>query len=166
MKYCPVIQKQFKMPVVLHCTAFTVGAGETMLAEMLKEFEPALPASIKLAYLPSYGMVRLRLTTIAANYEAGEKEIEPYFEKLQELVKEYLVTNKDEGLEKVVGDILKQKAKTMCTAESCTGGYIAHRITSVPGSSAYFIGSIISYANSVKKIYYMYHLTLCQQKEP
>lgn len=146
-----VIQKQFKMPVILHCTAFTVGAGETMLAEMLKEFEPALPASIKLAYLPSYGMVRLRLTTIAANYEAGEKEIEPYFEKLQELVKEYLVTNKDEGLEKVVGDILKQKAKTMCTAESCTGGYIAHRITSVPGSSAYFIGSIISYANSVKE---------------
>ena len=147
----PVIKNQFKMPAVLHRTAFTVGAGETMLAEMLKEFEPALPASIKLAYLPSYGMVKLRLTTIAVTNEAGEKEIEPYFEKLQELVMEYLVTNKDEGLENVVGDILKQKAKTMCTAESCTGGYIAHRITSVPGSSAYFLGSIISYANSVKE---------------
>ncbi|OPZ17783.1 MAG: Nicotinamide-nucleotide amidohydrolase PncC [Bacteroidetes bacterium ADurb.BinA245] len=147
----PVIQNQFKMPAILHRTAFTVGAGETMLAEMLKEFEPALPASIKLAYLPSYGMVKLRLTTIAVTNEAGEKEIEPYFEKLQELVMEYLVTNKDEGLENVVGDILKQKAKTMCTAESCTGGYIAHRITSVPGSSAYFLGSIISYANSVKE---------------
>ncbi len=147
----PVIQNQFKMPAILHRTAFTVGAGETMLAEMLKEFEPALPASIKLAYLPSYGMVKLRLTTIAVTNEAGEKEIEPYFEKLQELVMEYLVTNKDEGLENVVADILKQKAKTMCTAESCTGGYIAHRITSVPGSSAYFLGSIISYANSVKE---------------
>lgn len=147
----PVIKNQFKMPAVLHRAAITVGAGETMLAEMLKEFEPALPASIKLAYLPSYGMVKLRLTTIAVTNEAGEKEIEPYFEKLQELVMEYLVTNKDEGLENVVGDILKQKAKTMCTAESCTGGYIAHRITSVPGSSAYFLGSIISYANSVKE---------------
>ncbi|HRF25255.1 MAG TPA: CinA family nicotinamide mononucleotide deamidase-related protein [Chitinophagaceae bacterium] len=147
----PVIKNQFKMPAILHRTAFTVGAGETMLAEMLKEFEPALPASIKLAYLPSYGMVKLRLTTIAVTNEAGEKEIEPYFEKLQELVMEYLVTNKDEGFENVVADILKQKAKTMCTAESCTGGYIAHRITSVPGSSAYFLGSIISYANSVKE---------------
>ena len=147
----PIIKNSFEVPAILHRTAFTVGAGETMLAEMLKDFEPSLPSSIKLAYLPSYGIVKLRLTTIAATNEAGEKEMEPYFEKLQKLVKEYLVTNKDEGLEKVVGDILQSKSKTMGTAESCTGGYIAHRITSNPGSSAYFLGSIISYANSVKE---------------
>ena len=147
----PIIKNSFEVPAILHRTAFTVGAGETMLAEMLKDFEPSLPSSIKLAYLPSYGIVKLRLTTIAATNEAGEKEMEPYFEKLQKLVKEYLVTNKDEGLEKVVGDILQAKSKTMGTAESCTGGYIAHRITSNPGSSAYFLGSIISYANSVKE---------------
>lgn len=147
----PIIKNSFEVPAILHRTAFTVGAGETMLAEMLKDFEPSLPSSIKLAYLPSYGIVKLRLTTIAATNEAGEKEMEPYFEKLQKLVKEYLVTNKDEGLEKVVGDILQAKSKTMGTAESCTGGYIAHRITSIPGSSAYFLGSIISYANSVKE---------------
>ena len=147
----PIIKNSFEVPAILHRTAFTVGAGETMLAEMLKDFEPSLPSSIKLAYLPSYGIVKLRLTTIAATNEAGEKEMEPYFEKLQKLLKEYLVTNKDEGLEKVVGDILQAKSKTMGTAESCTGGYIAHRITSIPGSSAYFLGSIISYANSVKE---------------
>ncbi len=122
-----------------------------MIAELLKDFEPTLPEYIKLAYLPNYGMVKLRLTAKGNNKEEVEKKIQPYFEKLQELVKYILVTNEDEGLEVVVGKILKAKGKTMGTVESCTGGYIAHLITSVAGSSAYYKGSIISYANEVKE---------------
>lgn len=147
----PYLLKAFKMPAIVHRTAFTAGQGESMLANMLKDFEPTLPPHIKLAYLPNYGMVKLRLTAHGNDKEETEKEVQPYFEKLQEIVIEYLVTNEDEGLEVVIGKILKGKGKTMGTAESCTGGYIAHLITSIPGSSEYFNGSVVSYANSVKE---------------
>lgn len=147
----PRLLKEFDMPAIVHRTAFTAGLGESMIAELLKDFEPTLPEHIKLAYLPNYGMVKLRLTARGANKEATEKELLPYFGQLQELVSEYLVTNEDEGLEIVLGKILKAKDKTMGTAESCTGGNIAQLITSIPGSSAYFKGSIVSYANEVKE---------------
>lgn len=147
----PYLLSAFKMPGIVHKTAFTAGQGESMIAELLKDFEPSLPSHIKLAYLPNYGMVKLRLTSQGENKEEVEKELMPYFEKLQELVKDYLVTNEDEGLEIVIGKILKAKGKTMGTAESCTGGYIAHLITSVSGSSAYYKGSVISYANEIKE---------------
>ncbi len=147
----PYLLSAFKMPAIVHKTAFTAGQGESMIAELLKDFEPSLPSHIKLAYLPNYGMVKLRLTSRGENKEEVEKELMPYFEKLQELVKDYLVTNEDEGLEIVIGKILKAKGKTMGTAESCTGGYIAHLITSVSGSSAYYKGSVISYANEIKE---------------
>lgn len=147
----PRLLKEFDMPAIVHRTAFTAGLGESMIAELLKDFEPTLPEHIKLAYLPNYGMVKLRLTARGDNKEATEKELLPYFEQLQELVSEYLVTNEDEGLEIVLGKILKAKGKTMGTAESCTGGNIAQLITSIPGSSAYFKGSIVSYANEVKE---------------
>lgn len=147
----PYLLKAFEIPAIVHKTAFTAGQGESMLANMLKDFEPALPPHIKLAYLPNYGMVRLRLTAKGDKKEALEKEVQLYFEQLQELVKEYLVSNEDEGLEQVIGKILKARNKTLSTAESCTGGYIAHLITSIPGSSAYFKGSVVSYANEVKE---------------
>jgi nicotinamide-nucleotide amidase len=147
----PYLISSFSLPAIVHRTAFTFGQGESMLAELLKDFEPSLPPHIKLAYLPNYGMVKLRLTSQGNNKEEVEKELFPYFEKLQELVKDFLVTNKDEGLEVVVGRILKAKGKTMATAESCTGGYIAHLITSIAGSSSYYKGSVVSYANEVKE---------------
>ena len=147
----PRLLNEFKMPAIVHKTAFTAGIGESMLAELLKEFEPSLPPHIKLAYLPNYGMVKLRLTTIGNNKEEVEKELLPYFEKMMSIAKEYLVSDEDEGLEVVVGKILKAKGKTMGTAESCTGGYIAHLITSVPGSSAYFNGSVVSYSYEAKE---------------
>lgn len=147
----PRLLASFEMPAIVHRTAFTFGQGESMLAELLKDFEPSLPSHIKLAYLPNYGMVKLRLTSQGNNKEEVEKELLPHFEKLQELVKDFLVTDKDEGLEVVVGKLLKVKGKTMATAESCTGGYIAHLITSIAGSSAYYKGSIVSYANEVKE---------------
>jgi PncC family amidohydrolase len=147
----PRLMQEFELPAIVHQTAFTFGQGESLLAEMLKEFEPTLPSHIKLAYLPNYGMVKLRLTSQGDSKEEVEREMTPYFEKLQELVKEYLVSNKDEGLEVVIGHILKEKGKTMATAESCTGGYIAHLITSIAGSSAYYKGTLVSYANEVKE---------------
>lgn len=147
----PRLLNEFRMPAIVHKTVFTAGQGESVIAELLKDFEPALPEHIKLAYLPNYGMVKLRLTAKGNSKAEVETEMQPYFEKLQDLVKEYLVTNEDEGLEIVVGKILKAKNKTMGTAESCTGGYIAHLITSVAGSSAYYKGSVVSYDNTVKE---------------
>lgn len=147
----PRLLKEFELPAIVHKTAFTAGQGESMIADMLKEFETSLPPHIKLAYLPNYGMVKLRLTSLGDSQEEVEKELAPYFTRLQSLVKEYLVSDEDEGLEIVIGKILKANNKTMATAESCTGGYIAHLVTSVPGSSAYFKGSVVSYSNEVKE---------------
>ena len=147
----PRLKERFTMPAIVHLTAITFGQGESFISELLKDFEAALPSNIKLAYLPNYGMVKLRLTSTGEKKADVEKELVPWFEKLQQLVKEYLVSNEDEGLESVIGKILKAKNKTMATAESCTGGYIAHLITSVPGSSAYYKGSIVSYANDAKE---------------
>lgn len=147
----PRLLKEFEMPVILHRTAFTSGQGESMIAEHIKDFESALPAHIRLAYLPGYGMVKLRLTATGDKKEKLAEELNDQFEQLKTLVKDWLVTDTDEGLEVVVGKILKQKGKTMGTAESCTGGYIAHLITSVAGSSAYYNGSVVSYADDVKK---------------
>lgn len=146
----PKILESFQLPVIVHKTAFTAGQGESMIAEILQDFENSLPGNIKLAYLPNYGMVKLRLTARGQNKAALEKQVTPYFESLLRLVSEFLVTNEDENLETVIGKLLKERQQTMGTAESCTGGYIAHLITSVPGSSAYFNGSVVSYANTVK----------------
>ena len=145
------LKSRFELPVIVHKTLLTAGIGESMLAEQIKDFESALPSNIKLAYLPNYGMVRLRLTT--SGYEKGiiEREIETQFETLKFLAKEYLVTDEDEPMEKVIGKLLSARNETMSTAESCTGGYIAHLITSIPGSSKYFKGSVVSYDNEVKE---------------
>jgi nicotinamide-nucleotide amidase len=157
----PVILQEFKMPVIVHRTAFTFGQGESMIAESLKDFEAALPAHIKLAYLPNYGMVKLRLTSRGNTKEEVEKEITPLFEQLQVLVKDFLVANEDVGMETVIGKLLKERGKTMGTAESCTGGYIAHLITSQRGSSEYYKGSVVSYANAVKEnVLHVSHQTL------
>jgi nicotinamide-nucleotide amidase len=145
-----LLQQQFKFPFIIHRTLLTAGVGESFLAEMIKDFEEALPKEIKLAYLPNYGMVRLRLTATSFNTNA-ENEINSRFEILQQLVKEYLVTNEDAPMEKVVAQLLLQKNKTIGTAESCTGGYISHLITSMAGSSAYYKGSVIAYAYDAKE---------------
>ena len=147
----PRLKKEFLMPAIVHRTVFTAGQGESYIAELLQDFEASLPSSIKLAYLPNYGMVKLRLTSMGKDKKQVEEELEPFFEKLKVLVSGFLVTDRDEGLEVVIGKMLQAQNKTMATAESCTGGYIAHLITSIPGSSAYYKGSIISYANDAKE---------------
>lgn len=147
----PELGKQFELPVIIHKTLLTAGVGESFLAELIKDFEEALPAHIKLAYLPNYGMVRLRLTTSGFNKPEIEQEISLHFNQMQTLVKDHLVTNEDEPMEKVLGKMLQENNKTMCTAESCTGGYIAHLITSIPGSSAFYDGSVVSYSYGAKE---------------
>jgi nicotinamide-nucleotide amidase len=147
----PQLVKIFELPVILHRTLLTAGVGESFLADLIQDFEKTLPAHIKLAYLPNYGMVRLRLSTVGFNAGEIESEINKYFTQLQELVKEYMVTNLDETIENVVGKLLVQKNKTMCTAESCTGGYIAHLLTSIAGSSAFYDGSVVTYSYGAKE---------------
>ena len=147
----PLLQKEFSTVHITHRTLLTIGVGESFLAELIKDFEAALPTNIKLAYLPNYGMVRLRLSSSGNDQQKIDTEIDDQFTKLQSLVKEFLVTNEDEPLEKVVGKLLLTKGKTMCTAESCTGGYIAHLITALPGSSKFYDGSIVSYSYKAKE---------------
>ena len=147
----PALLKRFELPVIHHRTLLTAGIGESYLADRIQEFENALPAAIKLAYLPHYGMVRLRLSATGFDKEQVTREIDNQFEKLQGQLTDVLVTNKDEPLEKVVADLLLLQQKTIGTAESCTGGYIAQLFTAMPGSSHYYQGSVISYANALKK---------------
>jgi len=108
-KVIPLLQKKFKTDYILHKTLLTAGLGESFLSELIAPFENALPSSIKLAYLPNFGMVRLRLTGTGKDENALEKLMQTQFEKLQEAVKDYLVTNADEPMEMVVGNLLKQR---------------------------------------------------------
>ena len=147
----PELCRKFSFPHIAHRTLLTAGVGESFLAELLQGFEENLPAHIKLAYLPNYGMVRLRLSATGFIRNATEVQIDGLFENLQSLVKAYLVTNVDEPLEKTVGKLLIQKNRTVCTAESCTGGYIAHLLTAIPGSSKFYDGSVISYSYKAKE---------------
>jgi nicotinamide-nucleotide amidase len=147
----PLLKEKFELPVIVHRTMLTVGIGESALAEIIKDFEDALPTEIKLAYLPTYGMVRLRLSTTGFDKNLVEKNIDKYFDELKLLAKDYLVTDIDDAMQVVLGKLLKERNKTVSTAESCTGGYIAHLITSVPGSSKYYEGSIVSYSYNVKE---------------
>lgn len=144
----PLLIKEFSPGKISHRTLLTFGIGESMIADMIQDFEISLPQNIKLAYLPNYGMVRLRLT--AQGDETTDALVEEKFLVLQELVKEYMVTNTDEPMETVLGKLLLQQNKTISTAESCTGGLIAHMLTTMPGSSSFYMGSVVSYANKVK----------------
>ena len=146
----PRLTKTFSTPAILHKTLLTVGVGESMLAEKIKDWEEKLPAHVKLAYLPHYGMVRLRLTTTGENKNVLEKEIVSLFAELKTEVKEWLVIDEDLTMPQVVSKLLMERKQTVGTAESCTGGYIAHLLSRDPGSSNSFKGSIVSYDNQVK----------------
>ncbi len=144
------IQHTFKTPTIVHRTLLTAGIGESFLAEMIADFEMALPNHIKLAYLPNFGMVRLRLTGTSEDEKSLISNINELFAQLKIKVQEYLVTDKDESMEVVVGNLLKEKKQTVATAESCTGGYIGHLLSKHAGSSQFYTGGIISYDNRIK----------------
>ncbi len=147
----PALRRRFALPHIAHRTLLTAGIGESFLAEHIKTFEEALPPTIKLAYLPNYGMVRLRLTSRGEDLKTLDNELDQQFGTLRSLVTEWMVIDEDLSLQEAVGRLLVSKGKTLGTAESCTGGYIAHLITSIPGSSRYFKGSVVSYANEIKR---------------
>lgn len=147
----PMLKTKFGLPVILHKTILTQGIGESMLAERIEAWEDSLAAEgIKLAYLPAPSMVRLRLSSSGDNREKLQEAIDRKVSEVLPLISSYVYGYDDQQLEAVLGELLKAKKKTVSTAESCTGGMISHMITSVPGSSDYYTGSIISYANEVK----------------
>ena len=146
----PELRKRFTSQVVIHKNIMTYGIPEAILAELLTDFETTLPANIKLAYLPAYGIIKLRLTGTGKNPEEVSEQVDQQVKKLYTVIPGFIFAEDEESFETVIGNLLAQKNKTICTAESCTGGHIAHMITSVPGSSSYFKGSVVSYANIIK----------------
>ena len=146
----PQLQESLELPAVVHKTLLTSGIGESMIAEAIADFENNLPSNIKLAYLPAYGLVKLRLTCKTQNKTEANQQVQTYFDQLKVLVKDWMVADEDITLEEAVSKLLISKQRTVSTAESCTGGYIAHLITSKAGSSTIFNGSVVSYANEVK----------------
>jgi nicotinamide-nucleotide amidase len=150
-KVIPALKQYFSFSHITHRTLLTAGVGESFIADTIIDFENALPSHIKIAYLPNFGLVRMRLTSSGIDKITLEKELDEIFSQLQELLKEHLVSVQDERMEEVLGKLLNSRKETMCTAESCTGGYIAHIITSHPGSSSFYDGSIISYSYGAKE---------------
>jgi len=146
----PELSKRYTSQVIIHRNIMTYGTFEAKLAEILTGFESELPAAIKLAYLPASGVIKLRLTGTGSNHAEISKLINDQADKLYKIIPEFIYGENEESLEMVIGTLLKNQNKTLSVAESCTGGEISHLITSVPGCSAYFSGSVTAYANSVK----------------
>ncbi|MCU0472498.1 MAG: competence/damage-inducible protein A [Bacteroidales bacterium] len=146
----PELRKRFTSQVIIHRNIMTYGAPEARLAELLKGFEVSLPEETKLAYLPAAGIIKLRLTATGSDRKFLNGLINEQVSNLYKTIPDLIYAENEESFEIVIGKLLKEKGKTISTCESCTGGRIAEMITSVPGSSKYFKGSVIAYDNSVK----------------
>ncbi len=152
----PNLKAKYKLPAVFHKTVLTQGLGESFLAQMIEEWEDSLAKDeIKLAYLPSPGMVRLRLSIYGKNSETIQPKVEEAIVKLQAIIPDFIYGYEEfgkeaPGIENIIGELLLKDKKTISLAESCTGGYISHLITSVAGSSAYFNGTVVPYHNEFK----------------
>ena len=147
----PKLVAEYRRPYIIHKTIMTYGQGESLVAERIEDWENNLPEFIKLAYLPAPGKVRLRLSARGADEGLLRNSIEAEAAKLKDLIGDIIVGyDEDETIEVVLGRLLSQKNVTLAAAESCTGGKIAQTLTSVPGSSAYFKGSAVTYATRAK----------------
>jgi len=148
----PRIQEQFNLPFIIHKTVMTYGQGESVIAERIEDWANKLPDFIKLAYLPSFGRVRLRLSARGPKKQVLEDSLHTVLQELYLLLSD-IITGHESGvaIEEHIGNLLKDSKKTLCTAESVTGGKIASTIVSVPGSSAYFNGSIVAYSSKMKQ---------------
>ena len=133
---------------ILHKIVQVTGIAESSLAILLDEYEASMPSSLHLAYLPKDGIIRLRLSSYG---ELSESEMQHWFDRLKDLTKDYLLTDTDEPLEVIVGRLLQAKGATISTAESCTGGKLGVLLNKHPGSSAFYNGTVVSYATSVKE---------------
>lgn len=147
----PKLVHEYQRPYIIHKTILTYGQGESHVAERIEDWENQLPECIKLAYLPSPGRVRLRLTARGENKHQLEEAIALNLKSLDAIIHDIIVGfEEDDTIEVVLGRILKEKKQTIATAESCTGGKIAQLVASVPGASTYFKGSVVAYATEVK----------------
>jgi nicotinamide-nucleotide amidase len=146
----PKLAKVNNTLYILHKTILTHGVGESFLAQTIEAWEDNLPSNIKLAYLPQPGVVRLRLSAVGNNKSLLENQLNEEQVKLLHIISDLVFGFDNDSMEGVVGQLLRMSGKTLSTAESCTGGYIAHLITSIPGSSFYFKGSVVAYSNEVK----------------
>ncbi len=150
-KVLPKIQQQFKLPFIMHKTIMTFGQGESTIAERIADFEDNLPSYIKLAYLPSFGKVRLRLSAKGIDKAILEAELNQKVAEVYNLIPEIISGLDDNSsLEKSIGNLLVKRKQTICTAESLTGGKIASKMVAVQGASAYFKGSIVAYTAATK----------------
>src|SRR5690606_26276582 len=138
----PRIRQRFRLPIIAHQMVRTAGIGESFLAEKIAPWEQSLPPHIRLAYLPSEAGVKLRLTTFGEDAGKIEKDFAALRESILPLAGQYIFGFTDDPLEVVLGKLLLEKGLTLSAAESCTGGHVSHTITTVPGSSAYFLGSV------------------------
>ena len=143
----PKIQEQFVLPALYHKTILTYGLGESVIAARIADWEKNLPESIKLAYLPSLGRVRLRLSSKGAVLDTLKKQVDEQIEKVIPSIQDiYFGTEEDQSIEFLIADKLKRLGNTLSCAESCTGGAIATKFTSHPGASSFFLGSAVTYA--------------------
>ena len=146
----PELKKRFTSQIIIHRNIMTYGTPEARLAELLAGFERELPSGVALAYLPSSGVIKLRLTGTGNDNDTVSEMIGIQVRKLYTIIPEQIYGENEESLALIIGKLLKEKKKTVCTAESCTGGDISHMITSIPGSSGYYTGSVIAYDNRIK----------------
>lgn len=146
----PILLSHYKPSAIFHKTIITQGVGESFLSDMIEEFELALPKYIKLAYLPAANMLRLRLSARGEDQKTIKQELDNQVNKLMPLIKDYFIGFDEGDLSLILAKLLLEKGKTIATAESCTGGNIAHSITINAGSSEYFKGSVIAYSNEIK----------------
>ena len=147
----PIIKDSFQLPTIIHRTILTHGLGESAIAERIKLFEDNLPDFIKLAYLPSSGRVRLRLSGKHADGQMLEKTLEQLVNELKAYVSDVFVGLEEDGaLEEIIGKLLVDNNKTLAVAESCTGGRISERITKYPGASKFYNGGIVAYSTEIK----------------
>lgn len=146
----PLIKSTYNYKGVYYKTVLTQGRGESFVAEQIKDWEANLPSNVKVAYLPQYGNLKLRVTAYGKDREENMQIVEEEVSKLTELVSDIVYGYDEDTLELVLGIMLLSNELTISTAESCSGGAIATRITSVPNSSQYFKGSLVAYTNEVK----------------
>lgn len=145
------LQKEFKLPFIIHKTISTYGMGESMLADLIKDWENQLPKGIKLAYLPNFGKVRLRITAKGINLPVIINEVENQLKKLIPIIKDIYIGEDIDSIEEEVARYLTEKNLTLSVAESVTGGNIAKMITAIPGASHYFKGGVVVYTSKAKE---------------
>jgi nicotinamide-nucleotide amidase len=150
-KVIPKISKVFKTSIIYHKLIMTAGLGESWLSEKIEEWEKSLPAALSLAYLPSYGQVKLRITARGKNKQNIIDKVEAHKQQLKKYIGKYIYGEDGETIQEAVGKILRSRKQTLSIAESCTGGYISHLITGIPGSSNFLQGSVVAYSNNIKQ---------------